>query len=308
MNTNHTSESGERISIYDRITNQIVAAIETGVGNYKMPWHSNGADSTIPINAFSRKPYRGVNIICLWVDAMRKGYPTNLWATFKQWRELGAHVRKGEQASTVVFWKFWNETEIDAIDDDQADTGETPNSHAKCMARAYSVFNAAQVDGYSIPEIPRIPEVARIAAAEVFFRSTGADIREGGNRAYYSPSTDHIQMPPFSYFRKPDYFYSTLGHETCHWTSAPARCDRQLQGRFGTEAYAMEELIAELGSAFLSSELGLSVEPRADHAPYVQNWLHVLRNDKRAIFTAAAKAQTAVDWLLHKVKSPERAA
>lgn len=281
----------ERISVYERITQQIIHAIESGTAQYQMPWHSRGADSTLPINAVTCKPYRGVNILCLWAQAAEKAYPSHLWATFNQWKELGANVRKGEKATLIVFWKFWRDEEESNEDDGKG--------NQRFMARAYFVFNAAQVDDYDLPEAPTIPDETRIASAEAFFAATGATIKEQGNRAFYRPSTDEIVMPPFAHFKKSEYFYSTLAHEVLHYSARPERCNRveALSARFGSEAYAMEELIAELGSAFLSADLGLALEPRTDHARYIENWLGVLKTDNRAIFAAAAKAQAAIDWL-----------
>jgi antirestriction protein ArdC len=162
------------------------------------------------------------------------------------------------------------------------------------------VFNADQVDGFTIPEIPQLPDAERIDRAEVFFRNTGARIIEQGGRACYDSQADEIHMPPFALFKKADHFYSVLGHEAIHLTGHPSRCNRELRNRFGSALYAAEELVAELGSAFLAAELQLQTEPRTENAPYIENWLRVLKNDKRAIFTAAGKAQQAVDWLLSR--------
>jgi len=194
----------------------------------------------------------------------------------------------------VVFWKFKDPSKQE--DQAEAETDEAAESKRKVFARGYFVFNANQVDGYPPEPLPIITEKERIAAAEIFFQSTGAVIRHGGARAYYSPGLDHIQMPPFEAFPEAEGYYSVLGHELTHWTGAKARLDRDLSGRFASQPYAMEELVAELGSAFLAADLGISNAPRPDHAAYVANWLTVLRSDNRAIFTAAAKAQQAVDF------------
>ncbi len=284
----------EKLDIYSEITNQIIEAIEAGADNFKMPWHVNGTDSVLPVNASTQRPYRGINVMMLWAVAAEKAYETNLWATYQQWHELGAQVRKGEKSTSVVFWKFFDEEE-----EGEASEGER-RSHKGVMARAYHVFNAAQVDGYDMPAIPRLPETERIQRAEQFFEGIGADIREGGSRAFYSPAEDYIQMPPFAVFKKADFRYSVLAHEITHWTGAATRLNRNLAPRFQKNAYAAEELVAELGSAFISAELELEIEPRRDHAPYIQSWLNVLRNDKRAIFTASNKAQQAVDWLFQR--------
>jgi antirestriction protein ArdC len=204
-----------------------------------------------------------------------------------------------------VFWKFYDDG--GEADSDGPVEQDTEESRRLCFARAYHVFNADQVEGFSIPEIPVLPETQRIQRAEDFFRHTGVRIIETGMRAYYDVKADEIHMPPFSLFKKADYFYSTLAHETIHATGHASRCNRQLGNRFGSEMYAAEEIVAELGSAFLSAELQLETEPRTDNAPYIQNWLQVLRNDKRAIFTAASKAQQAMDWLLNQQDREEAA-
>ena len=168
------------------------------------------------------------------------------------------------------------------------------------MARDYWVFNAAQVDGFTAVEESASSEEERISKAEEFFGALAIDMRAGGNRAFYQVQTDSVHMPAFNAFKEPLHYYSVLSHETTHWTAAPHRLNRDLSGRFGSESYAMEELIAELGAAFLCTELELPTDPREDHAPYIASWLKVLKNDKRAIFTAAAKAQEAVDWMAKK--------
>ena len=288
--------------VYEKITASIIDVIEAGCGKFEMPWRTFGA---LPSNASNKRRYRGINVLVLWAAASQHGYKTQLWATCQQWRELGAQVRQGEKSTTVVFWKFCGEdTEADS---DSSDEQITENSCKRCFARAYHVFNADQVEGFSIPEIPTLPEAQRIQRAEDFFRQTGARIVETGMCPYYDSNADEIHMPPFSLFKKADYFYSTLAHETVHATGHASRCNRQLGNRFGSEMYAAEELVAELGSAFLSAELQLETEPRTDNAPYIKDWVKVLRNDKRAIFTAASKAQQAVDWLLSRQDKEEAA-
>jgi antirestriction protein ArdC len=290
--------STDKRDVYATVTAQIINAIEQGVGNWRMPWHTSGRYAFSPINTTSKKPYRGINTVCLWAAAEAKGYESGEWGTYKQWQERGAQVRKGEKSTTVVFWKFANNAQ-ESQDDD-----EHPSSGSRLLfTRGYAVFNAAQVDGYS-PKAEReetTPE--RIARAGAFFEGIGADVRHGGNRAYYSPMTDHIQMPPLAAFFESVSYYSTVAHEHNHWTAKAERCDRQLGKRFGDSAYAAEELIAELGAAFVCAHLGLSTEPREDHAQYIQSWLGVLKADKRAIFTAASKAQQACDWLVERAES-----
>lgn len=292
----------EKQDIYQTITNEIISAIESGSATYKMPWHKTSADSFAPVNAASKKFYRGVNVLSLWAVAEKRGYPTGFWATYKQWQELGAQVRRGEKSAVVVFWKTKD------LEDEDAPEGEEKKARCAVFARGYSVFNVAQVDGWTVPVPDENTKNERIQNAEHFFSRLGADIRHGGNRACYSPATDCIQMPEFQAFDEPVSYYSVLSHESTHWTGAKHRLNRDLKPRFEEEAYAAEELIAELGAAFLCANLGLSNTPRPDHAGYVACWLKVLKDDKRAIFTAASQAQQAVDWLEARQQGEQRAA
>jgi antirestriction protein ArdC len=294
MSTQDNTATDKR-DVYARVTAQIINAIEQGVGSWRMPWHTNGRYAFSPINITSHKPYRGINTVCLWAAAQAKAYERGEWGTYQQWLDRGAQVRKGERATTVVFWKFAH----DAAESDSGDGDDSARGGSRLLfTRGYSVFNAAQVDGYAPGIDPETTMPERIAHADSFFAAIGADLRHGGNQAFYAPLTDHVQMPPFGAFRDGVAYYSTLAHEHTHWTANAARCDRQLGKRFGDNAYAAEELIAELGAAFTCAHLGLSTEPREDHAQYIQSWLRVLKADSKAIFTAASKAQQACDWLV----------
>ena len=288
----------EKKDIFQRVTDAIVKAIEEGAGSYRMPWRTSGGFPSSPINAVSKRPYRGMNVLVLWASAQEKGYKSGTWATYKQWQELGAQVRKDEKSTNVVFWKFFDREE--AADNS---TDETTNRRIP-MARDYWVFNAEQVEGYTKAEEPKQTREERIVSADAFFRAVGIEVKPGGNRAYYDQEADSVYMPAFEAFKEPLFYYSVLSHEATHYSGAKHRLDRDLSGRFGSESYAMEELIAELGAALLCAELGLPTDPRKDHAPYISSWLKVLKNDKRAIFTAAAKAQEAVDWM-NKRTSPD---
>jgi antirestriction protein ArdC len=200
----------------------------------------------------------------------------------------------GSQATTVVFWKFANSTA--EIQDDGEE--HTSSSSRLLFTRGYSVFNAAQVDGYMPKVDADTPIEQRIGHAEDFFMRIPAKVAHLGNRAFYSPADDTITLPSFEAFFTPVDYYSTRAHETGHWTSHASRCNRELGRRFGDQAYSVEELIAELTAAFAMAHLGLSAEPRPDHARYIASWLRVLKADKRAIFTAASKAQQAADFMI----------
>jgi antirestriction protein ArdC len=296
-----------RTDVYQRITNQIVHELEQGIRPWMQPWSAEHADGRIVRpRRFNGLPYNGINVLMLWSAAMEKGYGAPVWMTFKQALEFNAHMRKGEQGSLVVYADKITRTETDAS------TGEE-SERAIPFMKGYTVFNVEQIDGlpehyYAKPE-PKSDAVQRIAHAEYFFAATGAEIRHGGGKAYYSISTDHVQLPPFESFRDAESYYATLAHETTHWTRHPSRLDREFgRKRWGDEGYAMEELVAELGSAFLSADLELTPELREDHAAYIASWIKVLKNDKRAIFTAASYAQRAVDFLHGGPKAADAAA
>jgi antirestriction protein ArdC len=234
-----------------------------------------------------------VNVLLLWGDAMEKGFNAPFWMTYKQAMSLGAQVRKGEQGSLVVYADRITKTETD----DQGKESEREFAFMK----GYTVFNVEQIDG--LPEQYRAqsetppPPVERIEHAEQFFTATHASIRHGGNRAFYAPSLDVVQMPPRESFRDAASYCATLCHELTHWTAHPTRLARELGKRFGDHAYAAEELIAEMGAAFLCADLGITPEIHEDHAAYLAHWLQVLKTDNRAIFTAASQAQRAADYL-----------
>jgi antirestriction protein ArdC len=282
--------------IYQRVTAQIVASLEQGVRPWLKPWNAEHAAGRItrPLRG-NGVPYQGINVLMLWGAAVERGYAAPIWMTFKQALELGGCVRKGEKGSQVVYASTFSRTETDG------DSGEESERDIPFL-KGYTVFNVEQIDGlpahFTAPAEPRLDPVQRIAQAEGFFSATGATVRHGGNQAYYSVASDLVQMPFFETFRDAESYYATLAHELTHWTRHPSRLDRSFgRKRFGDEGYAMEELVAELGAAFLSADLGLTPEPREDHAAYIGNWLNVLKKDKRAIFTATSHAQRAADFI-----------
>jgi antirestriction protein ArdC len=288
--------TAQRIDVYTQVTNNIIAAIEAGAGDWQMPWHRSGEGLNRPVNIDTAKAYRGINVVSLWAAGQARGFTTGTWGTYRQWQANGCQVRKGEKSSLVVFYK-----ELDV--EEQNNDGTTEHGK-RLMARASWVFNADQVDGYEAPALPEPKDpVQVIDAAERFVTGTGATIRHGGTRAFYRPSDDTIQMPERERFlgtetsTATESYYATLLHELTHWTGHDRRCDRQFGKRFGDDAYAMEELVAELGAAFLCADLGVTLTPRPDHAAYIDNWLKVLKADKKAIFTAASAAAKATDYL-----------
>lgn len=298
-----TSKDATRTDIYTRITNQILAHLEAGVKPWIQPWQSaNAAGAVTHPLRHNGEPYSGINVLTLWCSSMERGFSSPMWMTFKQALELGGAVRKGEKGSPVVFASSMTKTE------ENVSTGAEEERNIPFL-KSYTVFNIEQIDGlperfHAKTEIVANPEY-RIAEAETFFAATGAQIRHGGDRAFYAPGPDVIQMPPFEAFCDAQSYYSTLAHESTHWTSHKSRLDRSFdQKRFGDEGYAREELVAELGAAFLCADLGIALEERTDHADYVGFWLKVLKNDKRAIFHAAAHAQKAVEFLRFGARMP----
>ena len=286
--------------LFQRITRQIADAIAAGAASFEMPWHKWSEGTAQPTNAISGRPYRGINTLLLWAAAEQAGYSSGRWATYRQWSETGAQVRKGQKATLILFWK--TAANDDSGSDESGD--HATDGRRRFISKAYAVFNEDQVDSApSAATRTALSAEERLAAAETYFAKVGAKVQHGGDRAYYRPGTDEICVPLFEQFRDAPAYYSTLAHEHIHWTGAKRRLDRDLKNRFGSEAYAAEELIAELGSAFMAAHLGIAVEPRPDHAAYIGSWLKVLNDDPRAILTAAAKAQQAVDYIEDLQKS-----
>lgn len=292
------SKVSDTVPVHERITATLVAMIEAGpVGTWRMPWHHNGTAAACPVNVVSRRAYRGVNPLLLWAVAELNGFTSGLWGTYRQWQGLGAQVRRGEKSTTVVFWKQVGSVAPEGGSDGPAGVGE-PKAGRRLFARAFNVFNVAQVDGYTPPASAASNPNDRIVHAEAFLANTGVRVFHGGSRAFYRPGTDEVHMPHFEQFHGAAAYVGTLAHEIGHATGAKHRLDRQLANRFGSEAYAAEELIAELAAAFVLAHLGIACEPRHDHAQYLASWLRVLQNDSRAIFAAASRAQAAMDWMV----------
>ena len=293
-----TSSNSTRFDVYEAITNQIITAIESGAGQVQLPWHRKGSAIYRPINIASGKAYRGVNTVALWAAADMLSFGQGIWGTYRQWQERGAQVRKGEKSSLVIFYKELESGQADQSPDDDG------AGNRRFMARASRVFNIAQVDGYTMPDVDESADrIDPCDAAEAFITSTGAKISVSGDSAYYRPSTDTITMPDRHRFigtetsSATEGWYSTLLHELTHWSGASHRLDRTFGKRFGDDAYAMEEMVAELGAAFLCGDLGITAEPRPDHAAYIDNWLRILKSDRKAIFTAASAANKAAEYL-----------
>ena len=281
-----------KTDIYQSVTNSIVEAIENGATGeqFVLPWHGVSA---LPQNACTGKPYHGVNVPMLWACQMSRGFPSGIWATYKQWQEKGAQVKKGEKGSQVVFWK---RIDIEPTQDDEERQG-------RMFARWSTVFNAQQVDGFELTPDYEPAEFDALAAADALVKASGADIRHGEARAYYRPSEDYINLPSPEAFKATSgssatqNFYSVLFYELTHWSGSAHRLDRKKHKKFGDADYAFEELIAELGAAMVCVTTGVETAVREDHAHYIANWLKALKGDKQFIFAAASQAQKAVDYL-----------
>lgn len=286
----------------DRITASIIEQLESGVRPWVKPWDSAIGDQKPGLPTRSNgETYKGINIVILWLRGALQGYTSPCWMTYRQAEALGGQVRKGETAITVVYYgQATSKREAGA-----PDQAEDPTTFR--FLKGYPVFNVDQIDGLDatyypspspLPASTEVTEQARIASIEDFITATQADIQWRGDQAFYVPSADRIQLPERRLFRDIEQAYATAAHELVHWTGAKHRLDRQADGRFGSPGYAREELVAELGSAFLGAQLGLRPDHITDHASYLAGWIKVLKSDSRAILKAAGQAQAASDYLL----------
>lgn len=300
--------SDDRLSPAERVTRQIKAALERGVRPWVKPWASwDGASPPLILpRRANGVPYRGINTLALWAAAEECGYTSPYWFTFKQALAAGAAVRKGERGSFIVFY-----TELPG----DADTSSAKDSKGdkKHILRGYTVFNASQIDGLpagyfpeATPPLPRDEADTQLTAQ---FAKLPITVRHSGDRAYYAMAPDMIQMPLKSAFADVTQYFATRAHETIHATRHPTRLNRDFgQKRFGDHGYALEEVTAEMGAAFIGAQIGLPSDHIEDHASYIASWLEVLTSNPNAFLTAAAKAQTAADWVLEKIGAPFTAA
>ncbi|MDW3210295.1 MAG: zincin-like metallopeptidase domain-containing protein [Reichenbachiella sp.] len=289
----------QKPDIQQEITNNIITLLdEVDLKDYQPPF-ANLAALGIPENPITKNQYQGINILALWFNQKSKSLRSNKWASFKQWQQAGASVKKGEKGSRIIFYKtLTKENETESGDKEEM---KIP------MLRQYVVFNASQVEGFedvNQVQLPEIDKVERLSLVDEFCRSTGADIRTDSDEAFYSPLGDYINMPETSLFFETDQasatenYYSTLLHELTHWTGAKQRLDRKNDpNKKAIENYAFEELIAELGAAFLCAQHNIKQTQPKDHALYIKSWLSALRNDKTLIFKASAQAAKASQYL-----------
>jgi antirestriction protein ArdC len=292
---NQARVGAPRASLYDSVTNRIIAELEEGRLPWVQPWsRSGGASAALPHNAGSGRAYSGINILILWGAVIEAGYTSQGWLTFRQARQAGGNVRKGERGTTVVYAdRFVPKGEAERVARDGGD------ARAVQFLKSFTVFNVAQCEGLregiGIDPAP-LPEREIVPVAEAVIAASGIDFRIGGDRAFYVPAHDYVQVPPQPAFFDQINYYRTALHELTHATGHVSRLDRKLLNSFGSKDYAREELVAEMGSAFLCAALG--IVPSVRHADNIGSWLEVLREDNRAIFRAASQASRAAEWLL----------
>lgn len=281
-------------SLYDEVTGKIIAELEAGRLPWVQPWgRSNHAHPSLPRNGVTGRRYSGINVLVLWGAVIEHGYPSQGWLTLRQANKAGGRVRPGQHGTTVFYAdRFTPRAEQERAARDGDEPGKVP------FLKRFIVYNLAQCEGLSdvTPEPAPLPERQAIPRAEALIAATGADFRIGGDRACYAPGPDFVQVPPQPAFFEQINYYRTCFHELSHWTGHRSRLDRDQNGWRGGEAYAREELVAEIGGAFVCAALGIT--PTVRHADYVGSWLKVLKEDNRAIFRAASQASKAADLLL----------
>ena len=285
----------KRRDLHQELTDKIIKALEAGVKPWACPWDC-GEQVGLPMNAVTHKAYNGINIMMLWMCASHCGFSSNLWMTFKQAKDIGARVIKGQKGTTCIYYNVMER------EDEQGKEEKIP------FINAFTLFNVEQIEhlpeGF-LPAVKMADEVEEKKAefevherAEEVMKNSGATIHEQGQRAFFSPSHDHVFLPTRDKFKVSGDFYATAMHELTHWTGHKSRLNRDMKGRFGSQDYAFEELVAELGAAFISAEL--AIQGTVSHESYLANWLEVLKHDKKAIFKASSLASQAVGLLLDK--------
>ena len=290
-----TTNNKDKKSIYEEVTERIIDSLETGVIPWARPWEASQYGEYR--NAITNRPYRGLNIMLLNLVGMMKGFVDPRWLTYRNAEKLGGHIKKGEKGVGIVFWKFLpvkEQQDIDLVPD-----GDDNDKKVIPFARMYTVFNVEQCEDLDLQSLEVSVDFKDTENQEAEKILSLPTMKQGGGEAYYSKSRDFIAMPIREAFENLDLYYSTAYHEIVHWTGHPDRLQRQFGKRFGDQDYAFEELVAEIGAAFLGASTGIPFE-KMRHPGYINSWLRILKQDNRAIFSAAAKAQTAADFVLDK--------
>ena len=284
-----TKFSRTKTDIYQTVTDNIISALEAGVKPWSCPWQRVPGISGLPSNYATGAAYSGMNIMLLWCSASKQGFKDSRWMTYKQAKAEGGQVHKGEHGTTAIFYTTLEK------ENDEGETDYIP------MLKTFTVFNVEQIDGLPLSDEAICPAETfePLPRAEALFRNSGATIIEKGQNAFFQPYTDEIWLPERYLFSDAANFYATGLHELVHWSGAKSRLNREMKGKFGCEEYAFEELIAELGSAFLMADLGIAGE--VQHESYIASWLKALKNDKRYIFKAASAASKAQRYLMDNI-------
>jgi len=288
------AERIERQNLYSEVTGRIIAELEEGRLPWVQPWDSAACGCTMPQNAGTGRKYSGINVLILWAEVVHRGFASQRWLTFRQARAAGGNVRRGEKGTIICYAdRFTPKAEAEAA------RGEDREARQVSFLKRFTVFNVEQCEGLPdacTPDAAVVHPVLAIAEADALIAASGARFQIGGFEAFYSPCHDFVQVPPQAAFPEPINWYRTALHELGHWTGHRSRLDRDQKGGFGSEAYAKEELVAEMAAAFTCASLGIA--PTVRHSDYIASWLSVLRGDEKAIFRAASQASKATDFLL----------
>ena len=283
-----------RQSLYTEVTSRIIAELEAGRLPWVQPWDASRCACTMPGNAVSQRGYSGINVLILWAVGVEQGFTSQRWLTYRQAEQAGGHVRRGEKGTVICYADRFTPR-------DEADKAQSEDREARTIAflKRFTVFNVDQCEGLSeaLTSLPvSVDPIVAVEAVDHIIQASGADFRIGGGEAYYAPAQDYVAVPPQAAFHEPINWYRTALHELAHWTGHTSRLSRDQAGKFGSAAYAREELVAETAAAFACASLG--IVPTVRHADYVGAWLEVLRSDEKAIFRAASAASKAADFLL----------
>lgn len=284
----------DRQSLYGEVTARVIAELEEGRLPWVQPWDSARCPCTMPHNAVSGRVYSGINVLILWCEAVERQFSSQRWLTYKQAEQAGGHVRRGEKGTVICYADRFTPK-----DEAAKAAGEDREARQIAFLKRFTVFNLDQIEG--LPEQyagdPVVPDpVMAIAEVDRLIAASGADFRIGGNEAFYSPGQDYVQVPPQAAFHEPVNWFRTALHELGHWVGGKGRLERDQSGRFGSMAYAKEELVAEMTAAFTCATLG--IQPTVRHSDYIGAWLEAMRADEKSIFRAASAASKGADYLL----------
>ena len=291
--------SAKTDAFYEKLTADLIKVMKTSGAHWDKPWQAIFGSLDFPMNAWTKKPYHGGNVMALWFTALAAGYETGVWGTYRQFAGMDGQVRKGEKGTVLVKWVIVYRCDQCHAKSDRGCGVKGHTNRRSMFPTVFSVFNVAQQDGYELPKPEEMEDVDTDARAEAFIKATGADITfRAQDRAFYQTAADTITLPLRKQFKNSEGYYGTVLHELTHWTGHEARMDRQNKNPFGSLAYAAEELVAEFGGVFLAAHLGVRTSGHQDSAKYLKNWLEVLQDDSGKLFKAASRAQKSTDYLI----------